>query len=264
MATASLALARLVLWNERGMLRSWQEGGKGFADARTEPTRQLGGVTTFLHKKLPASIFPKLGKKRYFAKGGTVSSSSRKMGTRAHRDIHHVLFCKAGPCRCPEKTAWRRPVKGTAAYGLVTAAMSFLRQHQLEPLTGETVVVCQEMGTRLDCLCRDRDKQLVLVSWKTGYDQLALTLPEQLHIPDLRVGSTRSMAPAQLAYRSHIAQLCCELHMCRQAHGLDIRRVALVYLHPNSRYRAGWAPEQWVLQGSLEMYQWLLSKRLAV
>ena len=134
-----------------------------FADARTDPVRQLGGVTTFLHKKQPATMFPHLGKKRYFA-----------MGTRAHRDIHHVLFCKTAPCRCPaDKTikTWRRPAKGTAAPGdggtefseTTSTRSSDRRDGGGVPGDGHTT------GLSVSC-------------WKTGYDQLAMSLPETLLI----------------------------------------------------------------------------------
>lgn len=262
---SSVGLARLLLWNQNGALRSWQADGRGFCDARTEPKRVLCGVNTFLRDKLPGHMFPKLSKKRYFASGGARGSSSRKMGTRAHRDIHHVLWCRRGPCTCQDKKAWQHPRKGTAAYNLITAGLNFLRRNELDPVCGETVIVCQELGTRLDLLTRDKQGRLVLVSWKTGYDKLAKALPAEMErLPDMSA-STRQMHPNQIALREHVAQLSIELHALQQCHQVPVQRAVLVYLHPNARHYPCWLKDEWVVLATGEMarvYQYLLSRKM--
>lgn len=267
------ALARLLLLNREGKLSSVTKGGRGFYDSRNaQKRRRLCGIGTFLHEK--TSVFPKLSLKEYRKKRaikperpkkGQVKrrASNKRKGESFHRHVHHALFCAQPPCQCPDGEVKRRPAKDSDAYNMVRGALKFLRDQQLSPLAGETVVACATvpLGTRFDCLARDTNAQNVLVSWKTGYDSIARVAPSPLKGEFMQADEDdRKKASSEtIALREHIAQLCCELHMLRDEHGVCVERAMIVYLSPSTDdYRVIEMTRDWVISGYQQSWRWML------
>lgn len=138
--------------------------------------KRVGGLYTFMRKRLDMGS-DKFRKKRSSDRNRAfalkippnfrIVATSRTRGSAIHRRVQHALFCKEGavvtPCRC------RFAKKASPAETqYVRAARQFADQHSLRPLAAELVVPAENMATQVDALFRDRNNDVVLVSWKTG------------------------------------------------------------------------------------------------
>jgi hypothetical protein len=259
------SLAQLIQANQQGQLSSLSKGARGFYDSRTSKRRRLCGIGTFLHKK--TTVFPKLSLREYRSKRSLrvkgTKASNKRTGSSFHKHIHHALFCASGPCICPEGPVKRRPPKGSYAYNMVRGALKFVRDSNMAPLTGETVIACANvpLGTRFDCLTRDQSSRNVLVSWKTGYDSIARLAPSVIKGEFMMADEDdRKRASSEtIALREHIAQVTCELHMLRDEHQVDVDRACIVYLSPQKDgYQTVELDRSWVTLGYQRGWKWML------
>jgi hypothetical protein len=207
-------------------VRARKDGKRGFEvvfkDAGKSKT--VRGVVSAISQRfgsdqMNAILARRRGTKKLSARG---SSSSIATGLLVHRHLHHMVECTKGACKCDVKTKGRN----------VCAEMvvRWLKQKGWIPFMSEQGVYCEDLmrATQFDLLCVTSEMELILVSLKTGY-------------PNIAKEEKRFKMQAPLDYLDdtqlvrHQLQVILEREMLQRAYGLRTDHVGVLYVNNDDK-----------------------------
>lgn len=203
-------------------VRARRDGKRGFEvlfqDAgKTKPVRGVINAISqrFGSEQMNAILASKRGAK---VASRCKSSSSIGAGLLVHRHLHHIVECKKGSCDCDVKTKGRN----------LSAEMvvRWLNSKGWKPCMSERGVYCEDLmlATQFDLLCVTDDLQLVLVSIKTGYPNIAQEEKRfRLQHPLDYLDDTQLVR--------HQLQVILEREMLQRAFSLHIDQLGVLYVN---------------------------------
>lgn len=207
-------------------VRRRTDGKRGFEVVFRDAgkTKTVRGVVNAISQRFGSEQMNAILARRRLAKPVSKcgSSSSIREGLLVHRHVHHMVECKKNACKCDVKTKGRN--------GSAEMVMRWLTQTGWKPFMSERGVYCEDLtlATQFDLLCITSTQDLVLVSLKTGYPNVAsearrFTL--QSPLDDLH--DTQMVR--------HQLQVILEREMLWRAYGLRIEKVGVLYVNASDK-----------------------------
>jgi len=168
-----------------------------------------------IYRGITKILKEKYYKDRIYLKG----ASTKKLGTITHEQIYHYIECK-GKCSCIHKRKSKK----------IKDAIRLLKDAKFTPIKAEYPIVSEKLhlATRLDVLCEDINKNLIVISVKTGFQKswinnTFLTIPNTLPI---------EITPATIDN----LQSCLELAILTHDYHINLNQnYFILYLGKNSK-----------------------------